>query len=68
MPWIDGCKSVTINAAEILGLDDRIGSLEPGKDADIAVYDKEPFTDLTSQCLMTIINGEIVHNKETFSV
>jgi imidazolonepropionase-like amidohydrolase len=68
MPWIDGCKSVTINAAEILGLNERIGSLEPGKDADIAVYDKEPFTDLTSHCLLTMINGEIVYSDKSFIV
>lgn len=38
----DAIRSVTINPAKIAGLDGRIGSLEPGKDADIAVFDGDP--------------------------
>ena len=38
-----------------------IGSLEPGKDADIAIFDGHPFSSL-SACRMTIIDGKIVHN------
>jgi len=50
---------VTINAAKILGLDARIGSLEKGKDADLAMYDGDPF-EWTSHCTGTIINGQVV--------
>ena len=52
-------ESVTINAARFLGLEDRIGSLEIGKDADIVIWDDEPF-ELTTSTIMTIIDGEIV--------
>ncbi len=54
-------KGVTINSAKTLGLEDRIGSLEAGKDADIAIFDGHPFSSL-SLCRMTIIDGKIVHN------
>lgn len=40
----DAIKWITINAAWALGLDDRIGSLEPGKNADVVLWDKYPFS------------------------
>lgn len=50
---------VTIDAARILGIDGRVGSLEKGKDADIAMYDGDPF-EFTTHCTGTIINGQVV--------
>jgi len=55
----DALALITIDAARILGLDARIGSLEKGKDADIAMYDGDPF-EWTSHCTGTIINGQVV--------
>ena len=54
-------KSITINPAKLLCLDDRIGSLEKGKDADIAIFDGHPFSNF-SRCRMTMIDGTIYHN------
>lgn len=54
-------RAITINAAENLELEQRIGSLEPGKDADIAVFDGHPFSNL-SLCRLTMIDGVIYHN------
>jgi imidazolonepropionase-like amidohydrolase len=51
-------KMVTINPAKCLELEDRVGSIEVGKDGDIAVFSKHPL-DTTTKCLMTIIEGEI---------
>ncbi len=50
---------VTIDAARVLGIDNRVGSLEKGKDADIAMYDGDPF-EFTTHCTGTIINGRVV--------
>ena len=58
IPENEALKMITQNAAESLELGDRIGSLEKGKDGDIAVFDKHPL-DTTTKCLMTIIEGEI---------
>lgn len=60
----DGWKAITINPAKIVGIADRVGSLEPGKDADIAVFDGNPLTDIDYKTVMTMINGQIVYSAE----
>jgi imidazolonepropionase-like amidohydrolase len=55
----DALATITIDAAKILGLDNRIGSLAAGKDADLAMYDGDPFEYVT-HCTGTIINGNVV--------
>ena len=57
----EGLRAITINAAEICGVAHRVGSIEPGKDADIAIFDGNPMETFT-RCLYTIINGKIVYN------
>lgn len=55
----DALALITIDAAKILGIDKQVGSLEKGKDADLAMYDGDPF-EFTSHCTGTIINGKVV--------
>lgn len=59
LPADEALKAVTIYAAEHLGIDDRVGSLEPGKDADMAIWDGEPL-DSRSKVVKTILEGEEV--------
>jgi imidazolonepropionase-like amidohydrolase len=47
---------ITIEAAKILGVEDRVGSIEVGKDGDLALYDGDPF-EYTSHAIGTVING-----------
>lgn len=61
LPMMDGLRAITINAAKICGTDDRVGSLEKGKDADIAVFDGNPMEVMT-HTLYTIIDGETVYS------
>ena len=58
----EGLKAITINAAKICGVDDRLGSLEVGKDADIAIFTGNPMEPFT-ETLYTIINGKVVYSK-----
>jgi imidazolonepropionase-like amidohydrolase len=73
--WLDAAKAVrfgmdrqsafealTINPAWILGIDNRTGSIEEGKDADIAVFSGHPFN-IYSQVELTIVDGEIVYDR-----
>ncbi|MCB2289738.1 amidohydrolase [Clostridium sp. CS001] len=55
----EALKAITINAAEILGIADRLGSLEVGKDADIVMYSGHPF-DLKSKVEFVMVNGLVV--------
>jgi imidazolonepropionase-like amidohydrolase len=55
----DALAMITIDAAKILGVDNRIGSLAVGKDADIAIFDGDPF-EWTSHCTGVIINGKVI--------
>ena len=50
--------SITSDAAKLLGIADRTGSLVAGKDADLALYDGDPF-EYTSHCLGTIVGGQV---------
>lgn len=56
-------KCLTINPAELLECDHRIGILSEGMDADIIVFTGKPF-DLNSKVMLTIINGHVVYRKE----
>lgn len=55
-------KAITINPAEILGVSDRVGSLEVNKDADIVVFDKHPF-DIQTKTTCVLIDGEVVYKR-----
>ncbi len=56
-------KAITIYAAQITGIDDRVGSIEVGKDADIALYDAHPF-DYNCHTKKVFIDGKIVYNSD----
>ena len=55
----EALASITIDAARLLGVDDRVGSLEVGKDADIALYDGDPF-EYTTHAIGVLIDGNVV--------
>ena len=61
LPMDEGFKSITIYPAIICGVADRVGSLEVGKDADIAVFSGNPM-EVFTETLYTIIDGQIVYD------
>ena len=60
----DAWKAITINPAEIIGISDRVGSIEVGKDADIAIFKGNPLTDICYETAMTILEGKIVYKNK----
>jgi imidazolonepropionase-like amidohydrolase len=55
-------RAITIDAARLLAIDDRVGSIEEGKDADLALFDGDPF-EYASHVEAVIINGEVAHRR-----
>ena len=60
LPLEEGLKAITIYAARICRVDDRVGSLKKGKDADIAIFSGNPM-EIFTKTLYTIIDGEIIY-------
>jgi imidazolonepropionase-like amidohydrolase len=58
MSELDALKTITLNGAKQLGLDKRTGSIEVGKDADLAIFNGHPLNSF-SRVEMTIVEGEI---------
>ncbi len=56
-------RSITLSAAEHIGIEDRVGSLEVGKDGDLVIWSDDPL-DFLSFADCTIIDGEIVYERE----
>ena len=60
LPIEEGLKAITIYPARICGVDDRVGSLRKGKDADIAIFSGNPM-EVFTKTLYTIIDGQIIY-------
>ena len=63
MSMEDGFCAITLSAAKICGVDDRVGSLTVGKDGDIAIFDGNPM-EVFTKTLCTVIEGKIAYYDE----
>lgn len=63
----EALKSITIYPARICGVDERVGSLKAGKDADIVIFTGNPLDSFT-KTLCTIIDGKIVYHDKSFAL
>ena len=61
LPTEEGWKAITINPAESVGIGDRVGSLEPGKDGDVVIWTADPMVTAGAESYMTIVDGKIVY-------
>jgi imidazolonepropionase-like amidohydrolase len=62
---VEALKTITINPAIIMGIDKWTGTLEAGKDADLAVFNRHPF-DPYAICEMTLVDGEILFDRAKY--
>ena len=53
----DAWKAITLNPARVTGIDKRVGSLDVGKDADIAVFSSDPLRDIQARTIQVFIDG-----------
>ena len=54
-------KAITIHPATAIGIADRVGSLEPGKDADLVIWTADPLQTIGGEAYTTIVDGKIVY-------
>jgi imidazolonepropionase-like amidohydrolase len=58
-------RAVTLDAAHLLGIDDRFGSIEAGKVADLVLYDGDPFEHAT-HVTHTLMNGRVIYDRAEY--
>lgn len=59
----EALRALTLNAAELLGLDGRLGNIQPGRDADLVILDGDPL-EPASRVETVIIDGNVVYRRE----
>ncbi len=62
---IEAIKMLTLNPARMLGIDKRVGTIEIGKDADLAVFNRDPLDPYTV-CQMTIVDGKVLFDRDKY--
>ena len=62
LPFQEALKAITINPAKLLGIDNRVGTIEKGKDADLVLFNGDPFEYSTKPCIV-IIDGKVEVNQ-----
>jgi imidazolonepropionase-like amidohydrolase len=67
MPEDAALRAITIDAAQILGIDHRVGSIEVGKDANFSIWDGDPLYYM-SMVRWTVVNGHLVYDKQEDSL
>jgi len=61
----EAIRMLTINPAKIMGVDKRVGTIEPGKDADLAVFNRHPLDPFTV-CEMTMVDGTVYFDRTKY--
>jgi len=61
LPMEEAWKAITINPATAIGIADRVGSLEVGKDGDVVIWTADPLTTIGGEAYTTVVNGKVVY-------
>ena len=60
----DAVRAAAVNPAMAIGIFSRVGSLEPGKDADLVLWTADPLTTIGAEAYCTIVDGKVVYQAE----
>lgn len=64
LPYEEAWKAITINPANQIGIGDRVGSLEAGKDGDVVIWQADPLKTVGASAYVTVVDGKIVYSEE----
>lgn len=64
LPMEEGWRAITINPAESIGIADRVGSLEVGKDGDVVIWTADPLVNVGARAVCTVIEGKVVYQED----
>ena len=64
LPYEEGWRAITANPARLTGIGDRVGSLEPGKDGDLVIWQADPLREVGAEAYMTVVDGRVVYSAE----
>ena len=63
MPYEEAWKAITINPANHVGIGDRVGSLETGKDGDVVIWNDDPLKVIGTAAYITVVDGKIAYKE-----
>ena len=63
LPYEEAWKAITINPATQMGIADRVGSLEAGKDGDVVIWTADPLTTVGARAYKTIVDGKVAYEE-----
>ena len=64
LPYDEAWRAITVNPASQMGIGERVGSLEKGKDGDVVIWTADPLSVIGAEAFATIIDGKIVYKAE----
>ncbi len=64
LPYEEAWKAITLRPATLIGIGDRVGSLEVGKDADLVIWTADPLTTVGASAMVTVVDGKIVYRAD----
>ena len=64
LPAAEAWRAITINPAVQMGIGDRVGSLEVGKDGDLVIWNADPLVQIGAKAYMTVVDGKIVYRND----
>ena len=64
LPYEEAWKAITIHPANQMGIGDRVGSLEAGKDGDLVIWTADPLTTVGAKSHITVIDGAVVYSTQ----
>ena len=65
LPYEEAWRAITVNPAESVGIGDRVGSLEVGKDGDAVIWNADPLVTVGASAYLTVIDGKVVYRADS---